>query len=87
MPKPKLASRPFVMPPICMKPIDSVIASLVPIDTAYGMLNLYVDPLLTDEKAADEIWELWDSGVISDDLAALAWLGIAVIGEPHYPTL
>ena len=29
--------------------------------------------LLVDEKLADQVWELWNAGLISDDLAALAW--------------
>ena len=35
--------------------------------------ELYIEALLADEKAADEVWELWASGEISDDLAAWAW--------------
>ena len=43
-----------------------------------GMLaELYVEALLADEMAADEVWALWDAGVIADDLAAWAWQLIA----------
>jgi hypothetical protein len=39
-----------------------------------GMLaELYVDALIADEKAADEVWQLWDAGVITDEMAAWAW--------------
>jgi hypothetical protein len=41
-------------------------------------IECYVDALIADEKAADQIWTLWDSGAISDDQAALAWLLLAV---------
>ncbi len=40
------------------------------------LIEYYVDALTADEKAADEVWTLWDAGVI-DDQAALAWLVIA----------
>jgi hypothetical protein len=44
------------------------------------LVNQYVDAFIADEKAADEVWTLWDWGVISDDQAALAWLVIAAYG-------
>ena len=40
------------------------------------LIDLYVDALLTDSKLADEAWELWSARLISDDLAALAWLQV-----------
>ena len=30
-----------------------------------------------DEVLADQVWELWDRGLISDDLAAVAWCILA----------
>jgi hypothetical protein len=36
--------------------------------------EIYVDALLVDPVSADEVWELWDAGLISDDLAAWALL-------------
>ena len=39
----------------------------------------YIAALLADEKAADEIWALWDAGLISDDLAAWAWWIVAAL--------
>lgn len=33
--------------------------------------DLYIEALLTDEDLADQVWELWDAAIISDDLAAL----------------
>ena len=38
------------------------------------LVDLYIDALLVDEDLADQVWELWDVGLIPDDLAALAWL-------------
>ena len=35
------------------------------------LVEYYVDALIADERAADQIWTLWDSGAISDDQAAL----------------
>ena len=45
--------------------------------------EIYVEALLENEDLADQVWELWDTGVITDDLAAWAWylVGIAVITD------
>ena len=37
----------------------------------------YIEALLVDPQAADQVWELWDAELISDDIAALAWLILA----------
>jgi hypothetical protein len=42
------------------------------------LIEYYVDALIADETAADEIWTLWDAGKISDDHAALAWWLVAL---------
>jgi hypothetical protein len=33
------------------------------------LAEIYVEALLAVEKLADLIWELWDAGVIPDELA------------------
>ena len=35
------------------------------------LTRLYVEALLVDEYLADQVWELWNAGVITDDLAVL----------------
>ena len=35
--------------------------------------DYYSDALLEDEELADQIWDLWNSGVITGDLAVRAW--------------
>ncbi len=42
------------------------------------LAEMYIDALLVDEELADQVWELWDGGVITDDSAAWAW-GIIVV--------
>ena len=37
------------------------------------LVEYYIAALLADERAADEVWTLWNVGLISDDLAAWAW--------------
>ena len=37
------------------------------------LVDLYVEALLADPDLADQVWELWNAGVITDELAALAW--------------
>ena len=38
------------------------------------LTELYIEALLVDEELADQIWYMWDAGVIDDQLAAIAWL-------------
>ena len=41
------------------------------------LTEIYIGAVLVDEDLADQVWELWDVGVISEELVALAWLLIA----------
>jgi hypothetical protein len=41
------------------------------------LTRLYVEALLSDEDVADQVWALWDAGVITDDMAGLAWFILA----------
>ncbi len=41
------------------------------------LTEIYIEALLFDEDLADQVWELWDGGVIGDELAAIAWLLLA----------
>ena len=51
------------------------------------LIELYIDALLVDEELADEVWELWDRGLISDELAAWAWWLLATLSPgPAYAT-
>ena len=38
-----------------------------------------IEGLLIDEDAADQVWEDWDAKLISDELAASAWLLVATV--------
>ena len=49
-----------------------LVAACVGLSTGYRILTeLYIEALLVDEALADEVWHLWDAGVITDDMAAL----------------
>ena len=37
------------------------------------LTELYIEALLADKDLADQVWELWNAGIITDDLAAWAW--------------
>ncbi len=37
------------------------------------LTRLYIEALLSDEEAADEVWEAWDAGEISDFWVAWGW--------------
>ncbi len=44
------------------------------------LTELYIKALLVDEELADMVWEAWDAGVITDELAVLAWSTLAATG-------
>ncbi len=33
----------------------------------------YIEALLVDPESADQVWELWNAGLMSDELAEIAW--------------
>jgi hypothetical protein len=37
------------------------------------LTETYMEALLVDEALADQVWELWNAGLISDGLATWAW--------------
>jgi len=41
------------------------------------LARLYVEALLADSDLADQVWELWDAGEISDEVVAWAWCILA----------
>ncbi len=41
------------------------------------LTRLYIEALLVDEELADQVWEAWHKGLISDFWAAWAWWTIA----------
>ncbi len=34
------------------------------------LTEIYIEALLVDEGLADQVWELWNEGVITDDLVS-----------------
>jgi hypothetical protein len=45
------------------------------------LTRLYVEALLADPERADQVWELWNAGVITDGMAAWAWRMLATVGD------
>ena len=37
------------------------------------LTEIYIEALLVDEEAADQVWEAWNAGEIDDRTAVLAW--------------
>ena len=37
------------------------------------LTEIYIEALLVDENLADQVWELWDAGAITDEMAGRAW--------------
>lgn len=42
------------------------------------LTELYIEALLVNEELADQVWDQWYAGLISEDLTALAWCILAV---------
>lgn len=40
------------------------------------LARLFIEALLIDKHLADRVWTLWNDGLISDELAMMAWLHI-----------
>ena len=47
------------------------------------LTEIYVEALLVDEGLADRVWLLWDSRIIDDELAAIAWMLIVTLWFQH----
>ena len=43
------------------------------------LVDLYVEALLADEVLADQVWKLWNAGVITDEIAECAWCNLSVV--------
>ena len=41
------------------------------------LTEIYIEALLVDEDLADQVWELWNAGLIPDELAVMAWCILA----------
>ena len=48
------------------------------------LADLYVLAFKVDMDLADEVWDLWHAGVITDEMAALAW-GILTVSYHKQP--
>ena len=45
------------------------------------LIELYIDALLADKVLADDVWELWNAGLLPDEVAAWAWCILALTGS------
>ncbi len=43
------------------------------------LTEIYIEALLIDEELSDQVWEAWGVELISDELAASAWLLVATV--------
>lgn len=39
----------------------------------FMLTEIYIEALLVDHEAADQVWEAWDTGEIDDEIVWLAW--------------
>ena len=42
------------------------------------LTEIYIEALLVDEDLADQVWQLWDAEIITDNLAEIAWCILAL---------
>lgn len=42
------------------------------------LVDFYIEALLVDPEQADSVWELWNAGLLPDEIAALAWLILVI---------
>ena len=47
------------------------------------LVEIYIEALLADEVLADHVWELWNAGVITDEMAAWAWLATSRLADTY----
>jgi hypothetical protein len=47
------------------------------------LTEIYIAALLVDEELADQVWEAWGAGVITDEMAALVWCILSDLAEPQ----
>ncbi len=50
------------------------------------LTETYIEALLVDEEMADQVWDAWDSGLASSEVAFLAWVliaGVSSAGDRH----
>ena len=45
------------------------------------LTELCIKALLVDEDLADLVWEAWDAGTNTDELAGLAWSIFTAVGD------
>ena len=45
------------------------------------LLEIYIEALLMDSVVADEVWEMWNSELIDDRLAAISCWLMLLAGE------
>ena len=46
------------------------------------LIEIYIEALLVDEELADQVWDTWDKGEISDFFAACIWWRIFLEARP-----
>ncbi len=44
------------------------------------LAEIYIEALLADEEAADQVWEAWDGGEVSTYWALWMWSRVAASG-------
>ena len=49
------------------------------------LTRLYVEALLVNPNAADQVWEAWDNGEFDDAIACTAWMMIAGRSVRRWP--
>jgi len=48
------------------------------------LTEIYIEALLVDEERADQVWEAWDAGEISESVAAWDWCVICLTNRRNF---
>ena len=47
------------------------------------LTRIYIEALLVDEEAADQVWESWNAKSLNNGAACIAWMTIAGLISIH----
>ncbi len=48
------------------------------------LTQIFIEALLVNEEPADQVWEAWDTQILNDGAAYIAWLLIAGFSTDQY---
>ncbi len=53
------------------------------VDHSAMLIDVYIEALLVDKEAADQVWEAWNAHNSKNGAACIAWMTIAGLISPN----